>query len=640
MARTIAEKLLDAHIVEGKPEKGAEVGLKIDQTLTQDATGTMVYLAFESMGLEKTKAELSVSYVDHNLLQTDFKNADDHRFLQTAAKKFGVYFSVAGNGICHQVHLERFGRPGKTLLGSDSHTPTSGGLGALAIGAGGLDIAAAMAGFPFYLTYPKIMGVNLTGALSPWVSGRDLILELLKQLSVKGGLGFIIEFFGPGVSSLDVPNRATVANLGTELGATSTVWPSDDVTRSFLKAQNRESDWEPLAADPGAEYDKIIDIDLSKLEPMIARPSSPDNVSTVRELAGKEVSQVIVGSCANSSYRDLMTVALALDGKSIDHSVSLEINPGSRQALENIIQAGGLMKLVQAGARIQQSGCLGCVGIGQAPATDTVSLRTFTRNFPARSGTKNDQVYLCSPETAAAAALTGQITDPRDLGTAPQVPEPEKFIIDDKGIFPPDADPGQIEISRGPNIKPFPNFQELPDRFEGSVVIKVGDNITTDHIMPAGSQVLPFRSNIPAISRFVFQALMDNFADKAEELGCTAIIAGENYGQGSSREHAAIAPRFLGVQVKLVKSFARIHKANLVNYGIVPLEFAEKSDYDLIEDGAKLVIEDLKNMVLEGLSEIPVKIGDTTIIGILDISDRQRRMLAAGGLLNMIRAQS
>ncbi|MBW2085194.1 MAG: aconitate hydratase, partial [Deltaproteobacteria bacterium] len=487
MGKTLAEKLLNMHLVEGQPKKGTEIGIRIDQTLTQDATGTMVYLAFESIGLARVKTELSISYVDHNLLQTDFKNSDDHIFLQSAARKFGVYFSRPGNGICHQVHLERFGRPGKSLLGSDSHTPTSGGLGSLAIGAGGLDVAAAMAGHPFYLTYPQVLGVCLKGRLSDWVSGRDIILELLRRLTVKGGRGYIVEFFGSGVMSLEVPDRATVANLGTELGATTTVWPSDEKTRLFLRAQGREGDYLPLSADRDAGYDQVITLDLDSLEPMIACPSSPDNVVSVKAVAGRDVSQVLLGSCANSSYRDLMSAAMILEGRTVHENVSFEVNPGSRQVLENITSSGGLLKLIQAGARIQQPGCLGCIGVGQAPASGVISLRTFTRNFPGRSGTRDDQVYLCSPETAAAAALTGRITDPRDLGDYPKVVVPEKFIINDRNIFPLLEDTTGVEVLRGPNIKSFPQFSEMPARLEGCVILKVKDNITTDDIMPAGS---------------------------------------------------------------------------------------------------------------------------------------------------------
>jgi aconitate hydratase len=640
MGKTVAEKLLDEHLVEGRPEKGTEVGLRIDQTLTQDTTGTMVYLAFETLGLDRVKTELSVSYVDHSLLQTDHKNPDDHAYLQSAAGRFGLYFSRPGNGICHQVHLERFGRPGKTLLGADSHTPTSGGLGALAIGAGGLDVAAAMAGYPFYLTYPRILGVRLTGSLPDWVSARDVALELLRRLTVKGGVGYIVEFFGPGVTALDVPGRAVAANLCAELGATTTVWPSDENTRRFLAAEDREAFYQPLAADPDAVYDRILDLDLSSLEPLIALPSSPDNVVPVREAAGREVRQVIIGSCANSSYRDLMTAAEILDGHGVHENVSLDINPGSRQVLENIMAGGGLMKLVRAGARINQCGCLGCLGIGQAPATGAVSLRTVTRNFPGRSGTQNDQVFLCSPETAAAAALAGRITDPRELGAPPRIALPDRFLIDDQGLIPPRTDTTGVVIRRGPNIKPFPNFPPMPDRFDGCVLLKAGDNVTTDDILPAGSQVLPFRSNIPAISRFVFQHLAPDFAGKAESAGAGAIVGGENYGQGSSREHAALAPRFLGVGVKLVRSFARIHRANLINFGVLPLTFIHASDYEAVKAGEPFAIERVRELVLTGAEEIPVKIGGRTVAARLEASERERRILAAGGLLNLIRQGS
>ena len=637
MGKTVAEKLLNEHLVEGRPEKGTEIGLRIDQTLTQDTTGTMVYLAFETLGLDRVKTELSVSYVDHSLLQTDHKNPDDHAYLQSAAARFGLYFSRPGNGICHQVHLERFGRPGRTLLGSDSHTPTSGGLGALAIGAGGLDVAAAMAGYPFYLTYPRVLGVRLTGSLPDWVSARDLALELLRRLTVKGGVGFIVEFFGPGVAALDVPGRAVTANLCAELGATTTVWPSDENTRRFLAGEDREAHFRPLAADPDAAYDRVIDLDLSSLEPLIALPSSPDNVVPVREAAGREVRQVIIGSCANSSYRDLMTAAEILDGRGVHENVSLDINPGSRQVLENLMAGGGLMKLVRAGARLNQCGCLGCLGIGQAPATGAVSLRTVTRNFPGRSGTLNDQVFLCSPETAAAAAVTGRITDPRELGAPPRIALPDRFLIDDQGLIPPRTDTAAFTLRRGPNIQPFPTLPPMPDRFDGCVLLKTGDNVTTDDILPAGSQVLPFRSNIPAISRFVFEHLEPDFAGKAEAAGASAVVGGWNYGQGSSREHAALAPRFLGVGVKLARSFARIHRANLINFGVLPLTFVHGADYEAIQAGEPLAIERVRDLVLAGAEDIPIKIGGRTVAARLEASARERRILASGGLLNLIR---
>jgi aconitate hydratase len=638
--KTAAQKILEEHLVDGKLLPGEEIGIRIDQTLTQDATGTLAFLEFESMGIPQVKTEVSVSYVDHNLLQTDFKNADDHRFLQSVAARYGVYFSKPGNGISHQVHLERFGVPGKTLLGSDSHTPTGGGIGMLAIGAGGLDVAMAMAGNPFYLKTPKIFGVRLTGELSPWVSAKDVILEMLRRFKVKGGVGKIIEYFGPGVSTLQVPDRGTIANMGAELGATGTVFPSDANTCRFLEAQGRGDQWRELTADPDAEYDEIAEIDLSSLEPLIACPTSPDNVKKVSEVAGIPVHQVIVGSSVNSTFRDLMVTALAMKGRTAHPNVSLEINPGSRQVLENVAANEGLLYLIHGGARIHQSGCLGCIGMGQAPATGTVSLRTFPRNFPGRSGTRGDQVYLCSPETAVAAAVFGEITDPRKLGNYPRVELPERFIINDENIFPPSENPETVEILRGPNIQPFPEFPELPDKIEGEVLLKVEDNITTDHIMPAGNQILPFRSNIPAISEFVFQALDENFSDRAKEKGGGVVVGGENYGQGSSREHAALAPRYLGVTAKIAKSFARIHKANLINFGVLPLEFTEPSDYSKISQGDRIRIPDVKKIIESGENDIPVFLGKKKIITRLSVSQRDRASLLAGGLINLIRKES
>ena len=639
MGRTVTEKIIAAHLVEGEMRPGEQIAITIDQTLTQDATGTMAYLEFEAIGIDRVKTELSVSYVDHNLIQSDFRNADDHRFLQSVAARYGIHFSRPGNGICHQVHLERFARPGKTLLGSDSHTPTAGGCGMLAMGAGGLDVAMAMAGQPFYLRMPQVVGIRLTGRLGPWVSAKDVILELLRRLSVKGGVGKVMEYFGPGVATLSVTDRGAIANLGTELGATGTVFPSDDVTRRFLEAQGRIGDWEPLEADADAEYAEVIEIDLSNLEPMIACPSSPDNVVPVREVAGRPVSQVIIGSCANSSYRDIAVAALALDGKSVHPFVSFEINPGSRQVLENADADGLLRKLIHAGARIHQSGCLGCIGMGQAPATGTISLRTFTRNFPGRSGTKEDQVYLCSPETAVAAAITGVITDPRELGEAPAVKTPEKLIINDVGIIPPPEDGSNVEVVRGPNIKPLPDFDPLPEDLEAEVLLKVEDNITTDHIMPAGSKILPLRSNIPAISEHVFTAVDPGFPARAKGCGRAGmIVGGENYGQGSSREHAALAPRYLGVRVKLVKSFARIHKANLINFGIVPLVFRESADYERLNQGDKVVIKGLKKALLSGAESVSVTLpSGEEVEAVMELTQRDRELLAKGGLLNWVK---
>ena len=643
MGRNLAEKIIAAHIVEGELKKGAEIGIRIDQTLTQDATGTMAYLEFEAIGIPRVQTELSVSYVDHNMLQSDYKNADDHVFLQGAARKFGLHYSPPGNGICHQVHLERFGVPGKTLLGSDSHTPTGGGLGMLAIGAGGLDVAMAMAGKPFYMLMPKVYGIRLTGRLMPWVAARDVLLEVLRQLTVKGGVGYIMEYFGPGVATLSLTDRATITNFGAELGATSSVFPSDEQTRRYLAAQGREEQWRELSADADAAYDKVLEIDLSTLEPLIACPSSPDNVVKVRDVAGRPVAQVLVGSCTNSSLRDLTAVATIMAGRSVHRNVSFEINPGSRQALENLTAQGGVLPLLQAGARIHQSGCLGCIGMGQAPPTGMISLRTFSRNFPGRSGNKGDLVYLCSPEVAAASAIKGVITDPRELGDYPQFTLPEHYLPGDERIERPlpEAESTQVEIVRGPNIAPFPSFAPLPETWKGKVVLKLADNITTDHIMPAGAKILPLRSNIPAISDYVFSQITESFARDmqatAAEGFAGAVIGGDNYGQGSSREHAALAPRYLGVEVKLVKSFARIHKANLINFGIVPLTFADPDDYDRIEQGAELVIPGLREAVLSGAELITVEIGGRAIQARCELSQRHREIIAAGGLLNWAR---
>ncbi len=641
MGLTATEKILNSHLIRGEMVSGSQIAIQIDQTLTQDATGTMACLEFEAMGIPGVKTELSVSYVDHNLLQSDFRNADDHRFLQSFAARHGIHFSRPGNGICHQVHLERFAAPGKTLLGSDSHTPTAGGCGMLAIGAGGLDVAMAMAGQPFYLTVPQIVGIHLTGELGPWVSARDIILEILRQMTVKGGVGKVIEYFGPGVARLSVTDRATIANLGTELGATSTVFPSDGKTREFLCSQKREGVWQGLEADPDARYHETIDMDLSSLEPMIACPSSPDNVVPVRGVAGRPVSQVIIGSCANSSYRDISIAASALESRGIDPSVDLEINPGSGQVLENADMAGVLRKLIHAGARIQQCGCLGCIGMGQAPATGTISLRTFTRNFPGRSGTKDDQVYLCSPETAVASAIRGVITDPRDLGEAPEISLPEVYLINDNGIIPPRDDRSDVMIIRGPNIKPLPEFDPLPEDLEAKVLLKVGDNITTDHIMPAGSKILPLRSNVPAISEYAFSAIDPGFSSRARETDSAIIVGGENYGQGSSREHAALAPRYLGVRAKLVKSFARIHKANLINFGIVPITFIDPDDFDRIRQGDTVTIPGLRAAMLNGSETVEVDIkGGKTIQARMELSERDRLILASGSLLNWVKTQN
>ena len=644
MAKNLATKILEAHLVEGELKPGAEISIRIDHTLLQDATGTMAMLEFIAMGVPRVKVELAAQSIDHNLLQTDYKNADDHVFLTSAAMRYGVHLSRPGNGVSHQVHLERFDVPGKTLLGADSHTPTAAGLAMLAIGAGGLDVSLAMAGHPFSLPCPKIMGVRLVGRLPEWVSGKDVILEMLRRHTVKGGVGKIIEYFGPGVATLSATDRATIGNMGAELGATSSIFPSDERTREFMVSQGRGNTWQPLAADEGATYDEVDEIDLSALEPLIACPSSPDNVVTVREVAGTKVDQVIVGSSVNSSFRDLMTVCRIMEGHRVASGVHFHVNPGSRQVLENVAQDGGVLMLLMAGVSIHQSGCLGCIGMGQAPGTNQVSLRTFPRNFPGRSGTKDDKVYLCSPETAAASGIAGVITDPRDLGKTmswPGVNNPERYLLDDSGIVFPlsPEDAAVVEIKTGPNILPFPDFDPLPAVLDAAVVIKVGDNITTDHIMPAGNKVLPLRSNIPAISEHVFEQVDSDFPSRALATGNGIVIGGENYGQGSSREHAAIAPRYLGIRAKIVKSFARIHKANLVNFGILPLVFKDSADYDLFSQGDRVSFPDVRRLVENGSSEIPLLLNGREIITLLDVSARQRKELLAGGTLNYVKNQ-
>ena len=639
MKRTLARKILEEHIVSGRWELGTDIGIKIDQTLTQDATGTMAYLEFESLGVNRVRTEISVSYVDHNLLQTDFKNADDHLFLKTMAERYGLYFSPPGNGVSHQVHLERFGIPGKTLLGADSHTSTAGGLGMIAIGAGGLDVALSMAGEPFYLKVPKVFGVRLTGNLPPWVSAKDVILEMLRRHSGRGGIEKIIEYFGPGVANLTVTDWATIANLGAELGATTTIFPSDEKTREFLKRQGREEIWKPLVPDPAAEYDELDEIDLFQLEPLIACPTSPDNIKMVSQVKGIPVSQVIVGSSVNSSFRDLMVVCKVLEKRFSHPSVSLEINPGSRQVLENVGKAGGIMSIIHAGARIHQSGCLGCIGMGQAPATGTVSLRTFPRNFPGRSGTENDLVYLCSPETAAAAAVFGKITDPRSLGEYPEVVEPDKYIFNDQLLIKPLPleESKKVDVIRGPNIKPFPELDLLPDEYEGVILLKVGHNISTDEIMPAGNKVLPLRSNISAISEFLFERIEKGFSKRVKEEGGGIIVGGENYGQGSSREHAALAPRYLGIRVKIAMSFARIHRSNLINFGIIPLTFTDHKDYDTIKQGDIIRFSGLKEALSQEKDKIHAIINGREIELTLMASQRERECLLEGSLLNMVK---
>ncbi|MBI4963845.1 MAG: aconitate hydratase [Desulfomonile tiedjei] len=637
MGKTVAEKIIEAHLTRGKLQAGEEIAIKIDHALTQDATGTMVYLEFMAMGVPRVKTEVAVSYVDHNLLQTDFKNADDHAFLRTVAAKYGAIFSRPGNGISHQVHLERFSVPGKTLLGSDSHTPTNGGSSMLAIGAGGLDVAMAMAGQPFYLTMPHIVGVMLTGSLQPWVSAKDVILEMLRRLTVRGGVGKLFEYFGPGVETLSVTDRATIGNMGAELGATTSIFPSDHRTREFLVSQGRGDCWTEILPDPDAQYSEILEVDLSKLEPLIACPSSPDNVKKVSEVEGIDVQQVIIGSSVNSSFRDLMITAKAVEGRHCHPDVSFEINPGSTQVLLNVAENGGVANLILSGARIHQSGCLGCIGMGQAPGTGTVSLRTFPRNFPGRSGTVPDSVYLCSPETAVAAAVFGKITDPRKLGDCPEVSNPQHYKVNDENLVYPPADSSGVEIAMGPNIKPFPQFGPLEETIEGPVILKVEDNITTDHVMPAGSKVLPFRSNIEAISRFVFSNLDEDFAGRALDAGTGLVVGGENYGQGSSREHAAIAPRFLGIRAKLAKSFARIHKANLINFGILPLTFADPGDYEAVAQGETVRLEKVRSAIAGGADTIVAELpaSGRKIQLRLDVTDRERRILLAGGLINL-----
>jgi aconitate hydratase len=645
MGANLATKILQAHLVEGELVPGREIALKIDHTLLQDATGTMAMLEFMTLGLERVEVELAVQYIDHNLLQTDNKNADDHVFLMTAGEHFGIHVSKPGNGVSHQVHLERFGVPGKTMLGADSHTPSAAGLAMLAIGAGGLDVALAMAGQPFRLPCPKIWGVKLVGQLPPWVSAKDVILEMLRRHTVKGGVGKIIEYYGPGVATLSATDRAIIGNMGAEMGATTTLFPSDERTRHFLAAQGRGESWVGLSADPDCRYDENDEIDLSKVEPLIACPSSPDKVVPVRELAGLKVDQVIVGSSANSAFRDLMTVCRILDGRRIAAHLSLNVNPGSRQVLENIAAQGGIMMLLLAGAQIHQPGCLGCIGMGQAPGTGQVSLRTFPRNFPGRSGTKGDRVYLCSPETAAASGIFGVVTDPRDLGKLmvwPNVQNPERYVLDDSSItFPrPPAEAREVEIVTGPNVIPFPNLSDLPEDLEAEVILIVGDNVSTDSILPAGNEVLPLRSNIPAISNFVFEQIDRDFSRRAKARGNGVVVGGENYGQGSSREHAALASRYLGIRVKLAKSFARIHKANLVNFGVLPITFKDPADYDSLRQGDRLVFRGVRRLMAQGATEIPVLVNGRTIVTRLEVSERQRQELLAGGTLNFVKSGS
>ena len=634
MGYTIAEKIIKAHLVSGEMKVGEEIGLRIDQTLTQDATGTMAYLEFEAMGIPQVKTERSVAYIDHNTLQSGFENADDHKYIQTVAAKHGVYFSRPGNGICHQVHYERFGIPGKTLIGSDSHTPTGGGLGMLAMGAGGMDVAVAMGGGAYHIPMPRMIFVELIGELRPNVSAKDIILEVLRMLSVKGGVGAIVEYGGEGVATLSVPERATITNMGAELGATTSIFPSDEVTRQFMAAQDREADWSPLASDPDAEYAERYSINLSELEPLAACPNSPDNVKPVRELAGIKVDQVAIGSCTNSSFADMTKTASVLKGHKIADGVSLGISPGSRQVFSMMAESGALTDMIDAGARILECACGPCIGMGFSPNSKGVSLRTFNRNFLGRSGTKDGQIYLVSPETAAASALTGFITDPTTLPPIAQPQQPDRFRINDDGIIAPlpAAEAEAAEVLRGPNIKPFPETSPLDDHIEAAVILKVGDNITTDHIMPAGSKVLPYRSNIPKISEFCFSVVDETFAARAKEAGKGFIVGGSNYGQGSSREHAALAPLYLGIKAVIAKSFARIHAANLVNAGILPLIFENPDDYDEIEqgdmlrlDGVRAALEDDRIILHAGDKNIPLR---------MELAERQKEVLLAGGLLD------
>ena len=636
MGKTIAQKIIAAHLISGEMTVGSEIALKIDQTLTQDATGTMAYLEFETMGIPRVKTELSVAYVDHNTLQCGFENADDHRYLQTVAAKHGVYFSRPGNGICHQVHLERFGKPGKTLIGSDSHTPTGGGIGMLAFGAGGMDVAVAMGGGAYYINMPKMFKVNLTGSLKPYVTAKDVSLELLRILSVKGGVGAIVEWGGPGIAGLSVPERATITNMGTELGATTSIFPSDEVTRQFLAAQGREEDYVPLASDPDAEYDRVIDIDLDKLEPMIACPHSPDNVVEVASLKGVKVDQVCIGSCTNSSLYDMLKVAAMLKGRTVAPGVSLSISPGSRQVLSMLADCGALTDILASGARVLECACGPCIGMGFSPNSGGVSLRTFNRNFLGRSGTKDGQVYLVSPETAVASALTGYITDPTTSEGAIVVTMPETFKINDSAVLAP-LDAGaaaDAEVLRGPNIKEFPKSKPFADNLSARLMLKVGDNITTDHIMPAGAKILPYRSNIPHLSQYCFEVCDPSFAERARAAGDGIIVGGSNYGQGSSREHAALVPMYLGIRCVIAKSFARIHVANLINAGILPLTFADPRDYDSLNQDTQLYLYNIGQGMKDGHITVTDQITGYHFTVNCDLTERQQAILMAGGLLN------
>lgn len=642
MGKSITQKILEEHLVEGKFEPDKEIAIKIDQTLTQDATGTMAYLQFEAMGMPRVKTELSVSYIDHNTIQVDFENADDHRYLQSIAAKYGILLSRAGNGICHQVHLERFGKPRKTLLGSDSHTPTAGGLGMIGIGAGGLDVAVAMGGEPFYLTCPKVIRINLKGKLRPWVSAKDVVLKVLEIFTTKGNVDCVFEYGGEGAKTLSVPERATITNMGAECGVTTSVFPSDEITKQFLKAQGREKDWFEVKADEDSEYDRVVNIDLSEIVPLVACPHSPDNIKTVKELEGMKVDQVCIGSCTNSSYKDMMTVARILKGKKVHPSVSFVISPGSKQVLENLAREGAVADLLSTGARITEPVCGFCIGNSQSPQSNAVSIRTSNRNFLGRSGTKSAELYLTSPETAAAVVITGKMTDPRDLGMDyPQVKMPEKFYIDDSMIIPPSDTPEQVQIYRGPNIGEPPSNPPMPASISGIVTIKVGDKITTDHIIPAGSR-MKYRSNVPKYSEFVFELVDDTFYKRSVEYRDKGkhniIIGGLSYGQGSSREHAALCPMFLGVKAVIAKSFERIHSANLINFGIIPLTFKTESDYDGMDSGDEIQISNVRELVSKNEPLIVKDLTKRKDFKVnYELSERQRNILLAGGMLSYIK---
>jgi aconitate hydratase len=633
MGKSVTEKIFEKHLVDGKMNIGEEIGLKIDHTLTQDSTGTMAYLEFEAIGIPQVKTQLSLSFVDHNMLQNDFRNADDHRYLQSVAAKYGIVFSRPGNGICHQLYLERFAQPGVTLLGSDSHTPTAGGMGMIAIGAGGLDVAAAMAGEPFYLETPNVYGINLTGKLSPFVSAKDVILEVLRKLTVKGGVNKVLEYFGPGVKTLSVPERGTITNMGTETGATTSIFPSDEVTKQFLASQGRENQWLELKADEDTQYSEVLDIDLAKVEPLLAMPHSPDNVKPISELEGTPVDQVCIGSCTNSSLRDLKIVSALLKGKKVHENLSLTVSAGSRQVMENLAATGELVALIQSGARILENSCGPCIGIGQAPTTGAVSLRTFNRNFKGRSGTQDANVYLVSPEIAVTAAITGKITDPRKLGVFPEIVMPEKFILSDAMFIPASVNPN-VKVIMGPNITPLPQFQPTPPRLSGEVLLKTGDNITTDDILPGGTDIMSLRSNIPEISKYTFCRIDPNFYQRAIQKQGGFIVGAENYGQGSSREHAALAPKYIGVKAVITKSFARIHMANLINFGILPLTFTNKQDYDNISQGDLLEVE--TNELTETLT-LKNKTKNTESKVNLNLSKQEKEQIKAGGKLAVIK---